>query len=245
MVIGRRPSRAGVTRVRRPMHAALGDDRGDERRRRDVERRVARREPRRHLGGVALLDRDVGLRRARRVERRRRRDDDERQPVVRCEHGEPIGADLVRGVAVRRDPVGARDDEIDVAAAHERGGRTVGDHRVRDAELLELPGGQARALEQRPRLADPDVRDATRLEGCADGAEGGSVASGREAACVAVREHARGCREQSTACAHIRRQRSTSSAWMRSARSRVGSSRIASSAQRRLTAVGRDAASVS
>ena len=60
--------------------------------------------------------------------------------------------------------------------------------------------------------------------------------------CVSTRAPAG---KSSTACSPIARQRSTSSAWMRSARSRVGSSRIASSAQRRLTAVGRDAASIS
>ena len=107
----------------------------------------------------------------RRVERRGRRDDDERQPVVRREHGEPVRADLVRGVAVRRDPVGAGDDEVDLAPRHERRGCSVGDHRVRDAELLELPGGQPAPLEERSRLVDPDVLDETRLAGGPDRAE--------------------------------------------------------------------------
>ena len=75
---------------------------------------------------------------------------------MRGEHGERIGADLVRRVAVGRDPVGAGHDDVHLAARHHRRRGRVGDHRVRDARCLELPGGQARALQERPRLVDED-----------------------------------------------------------------------------------------
>ena len=162
------------------------------------------------------------------------------------EDGEAIRADLVRDVPVPRNPIGSRDDEIHVALRHEGGGGRVRDHRVRDAELLELPRRQPAALEQRSRLVDPDVLDEARLGGGSDRADRRAVAARRKAARVAVREHAvRPRGKSSTAFAPMRRQRSTSSACIVSARSRVGSSRIASSAQRRLTAVGLEAASVS
>ena len=112
-------------------------------------------------------------------------------PVVRRRDREPVGADLVRGVAVGRDPVGAGDDAVDLAAAHQMRGRRVRDHRVRDAERLELPGGQPRALEQRPRLVDPDVREQAVLPRGAQRADRGAVAAGREPARVAVRQRAR------------------------------------------------------
>ena len=112
----------------------------------------------RDLVAGALLDRDLRAVARRRVDRRARRGDVERDAVVRRSDGEPVGADLVRGVAVGRDPVGADDDAVDPPAAHQMRGRRVGDHRVRDAERLELPRRQPRALQQRPRLVDPDVR---------------------------------------------------------------------------------------
>ena len=56
-----------------------------------------------------------------------------------------------------------------------------------------------------------------------------------------MRERARARASSAAACAAIRRQRSTSSRWIARARSADGSPCISSSAQPRLTAVGRDA----
>ena len=106
----------------------------------------------------------IGISRAasdRVIDRRARRDDVERDPVVGGEHGEAVGADLVRGVAVRGDPVGAGEDDVDLAGRHPRGGGRVGDDGVRDAGGLELPSRQARPLEQRAGLVDPDMRSAS------------------------------------------------------------------------------------
>src|SRR2546430_8993375 len=49
-----------------------------------------------HLGGIALLDRDMLPGRKRGVDRRERRGDVERHPVVPAEHRQRVRADLVR-----------------------------------------------------------------------------------------------------------------------------------------------------
>src|SRR5215210_5737618 len=56
---------------------------------------------------------------------------------------------------------------------------------------LELPGGQAAPLEERPRLVDEDPLDEAAGEGGAERSDGGPVTAGREAARVAVRERRR------------------------------------------------------
>ena len=72
--------------------------------------------------------------------------DVEGDAVLMGEHGEGVGANLVGGVAVGGDAVGAGDDARDVALAHQHAGGGVGDERGRYAQLLKLPGGEARAL---------------------------------------------------------------------------------------------------
>ena len=109
--------------------------------------------------------------------------------VVR-EHRESVRADLVGGVAVRGDAVGAGDHAVDLTARHQRGSGRVDDHRMRDARLLELPRGQARTLEQRARLVDPDVIEQATLVRCDERADGAAVSARREAACVAMRQRA-------------------------------------------------------
>ena len=92
---------------------------------------------------------------------------------------------------LRGDPVGAGDDQVDLAARHQRRGGRVDDHRVRDPGLLELPGGEAGALEQRARLVDEHPLEQPALPGGAERADRGAVAAGGEAARVAVRQRAR------------------------------------------------------
>ena len=67
--------------------------------------------------GVALLDRDVIAVGRGEIDRRERRGDVERHVVRVRHHRHRVRADLVGDVAVRRDPVGADDDEVDVASA--------------------------------------------------------------------------------------------------------------------------------
>jgi len=106
----------------------------------------------------------------------------------------------VAEVAVRNSPKGKlvvvhvgshrTADAVDLARGHERGGRRVGDHGVRDARGLELPRGEARTLQQRPRLVDPDALEQSALPGRAQRPERTAVTAGREAAGVAVRQRA-------------------------------------------------------
>ena len=107
------------------------------------------------------------------------------------EHGDRIGADLVRDVAVRRGPVGADDDAVDRARLHEMPDHVVGEERRRDVVLLQLPRRQPRPLEKRPRLAAEDVDPLVGFDRGADHAERRAVAGGGERARVAVGEDGR------------------------------------------------------
>ena len=55
------------------------------------------------------------------------------------EHGQRVGADLVRDVAVGGDAVGADDHEVDLARGHQRRGGAVGDQRRVDPEPIAAP----------------------------------------------------------------------------------------------------------
>ena len=153
---------------RRAVHAGLGHDRRDVGGGRDVEggirdrrcpRARAPRPPR--LATSSAARSSIGISRAARdrvVDRRGGRDDVAGHAVRAREHRERVRADLVGGVAVVRDAVGAEHDGVDEPAREQLPGGDVGDQRVRDAVLGQLPGGQAGSLQQRARLVDPDVQ---------------------------------------------------------------------------------------
>ena len=73
-------------------------------------------------------------------------------PCSLREHGHRVGADLVGDVAVGGDAIGADDDEVDLA------GRMIAPAMlsvitvVSMPSLHQLPRGQPRALQKRPRL---------------------------------------------------------------------------------------------
>ena len=173
---------------------------------------------------VPVLDRDVGPVGRLGIDGRGRSDDVERHLVVARGERERIRADLVRGVAVRGYPVGAGEARSRPRRQPSATRRArVGDHRERNAERLELPRGQPRALEQRPRLADPDVLD----EALAPRRHGSRRARSRtrrsrDRPCCSASGRASPARRASAACAAMRRQRSTSSSWIARARSGVG-----------------------
>ena len=146
--------------------------------------------------------------------------------------------------------------------AHERARHAVGDDRRVDAVAHELPRGQARALQERPRLVGEHGDALALLDRGADHAERRAVARRRERAGVAVREDAR-----RRPARPRRRSRPSPGSWRRLRR---GSPRLAlepardllgrlprlrrrrrttrfirSIAQNRLTAVGRVAAIMS
>ena len=174
-----------AARVRRPADPLLRHDRRDVAGGRDVEGGVPRADagagrwhaprttgPRRR----ALLDRDRCAVRAGEVDGRRRRGDVERDAVLLREHGERVRPDLVRHVAVGRDPVGADDDRLDLAAGEEVAAHPVGDQLDRDPVARELPRGQPRSLEERPGLGGEHPDRLSGLDGGADDTEGGAVA---------------------------------------------------------------------
>src|SRR5437016_4763173 len=182
-------------RERLAREAALGHDRGDELAGRHVEGRIrdahaTRRdlpvEDVRHLARRALLDRDALAARALEVDRGERGSDVERDRVAVREHREPIGADLVRDVAVRRGAIGANDHAAHATALHHVPRHVVGDDGDRDVVLLELPCREPRALKERTRLARDHLDALPVLDGGADDAEGRAVAGGGERARVAV-----------------------------------------------------------
>ena len=201
----------------------------------------------RHLVGIALLDLDVGAGRGREIDRRRGRGDVERDLVLARRDREPVGADLVRDVAVRGDAIGADDHEVDQSPAHQRRGRAVGDERRVDAEPVALPHREPRALQQRSRLVDPQPRPAAGFERGAHDAERGAVADARERAGVAVRQHRAADRNERGAvradragCGARRRPRSPARASSAASRPpRSYASRPCATPHARLTAVGR------
>ena len=156
------------------------------------------------------------------------------------EHGQTVRPDLVRGVTVRRDTVGAGKDDVHQATCHERRGRAVCDHRERDAEPFELPCREPRTLIR--AAASPSPRHARRasLATEPDRAERRPVS--------ARRQRARCCNGSARACPAAagswRARPCARSAPLlprgspSRARGRIISHR--SSAHARLTAVGRD-----
>ena len=141
------------------------------------------------LGAVALLDRDVGSRGDAGVEGRERRGDVERHavprarapPRCRCRSCSPRRRCRRCG---RRPPRRRSTIPRDIRAPTL--GRST--RRCGMPSAAELPGGQSRALEQRPRLVHPDRSTFPASARRADHAEGGAVAAGGERPGVAVGE---------------------------------------------------------
>ena len=77
------------------------------------------------------------------------------------EHRQRICADLVGDVAVGGDAIGADDHEVDVARAHQRRGRAVGDEGGVDAQPFQLEHREAGTLQQGTSLVDPHAGRAT------------------------------------------------------------------------------------
>ena len=159
-----------------------------------ADRRARRRDrhalQRHDLLRAAVFDLDLGAGRRLGVESRLRRDDEERHVGVSRAEREPERADLVRGVAVRGDAVGAGDDDVGGAAREQRRRGGVDDEAVGRAEPLQLPRGQARALQQRPRLEHERLFEPARLVQRLDDGERRPALDGREAAGVADRHRA-------------------------------------------------------
>ena len=107
------------------------------------------------------------------------------------EHRHRVGADFVRHVAVRRDAIGANDDEIDLSTLHHGARHVVGDDRCVDAVARQLPRGQPGALHERACLVGHHDHFLARFNGSANDAERRAVARRRQRARVAMRQHPR------------------------------------------------------
>src|ERR1700683_5014928 len=159
--LGRRlGSRAGLEEhlqtlgIGRPSHTALRDDAGHEPMRRHVKGGVPHRgpigrEPRgtqmRHLFRVAFFDWNLAAVGRPEVDGREGRRHVERHAVRLGEDRHGVRPDLVRDVAIRRDAVRADDNEVDLAALHQRPGHALGDDGRRNPVAHEFPGRQAGA----------------------------------------------------------------------------------------------------
>ena len=110
------------------------------------------------------------------------------------QHGEPVRADLVGGVAVRRDPVGAGDDEIDLVRApsgtllRRRRSPRAGCRAAR-APTPSAARPAAAAASRRPSTCC----DAARLPRSSHRADRSAVATRRQPAGVAMGEDTRAC----------------------------------------------------
>ena len=105
------------------------------------------------------------------------------------QHRQRVCANFIGDVAVGRDAIRADHDQVDFAAVHEVASHVVGDERHGHAELLELPGGQPRTLQERSGFVNVDVDTAAGFVGGAHHAQGGAVVDGGERTRVAVRQH--------------------------------------------------------
>ena len=150
----------------------------------------------RHLARIALLDRNVLAIGRGQIDRRQRRGDVERQSMRIGQERDGVGADLVGDIAVGGDAVGADDDHVDVAAAHQRTGHAFGDDRGRDVFTHELPRRQPRALQERTGLVGKHPRHLALFGSRPNHAERGAIARCGEGAGVAVRQDARVLRHQ-------------------------------------------------
>ena len=116
--------------------------------------------------------------------------DVKRDAVLLGQNSDRIGADLVGHVAVGGDAVCAHDHGLDAALTHEAGGHVVAEDGGGNAVGHQLPGGEARALQEGTGFVGEDVNLLAALDGSADHAQGCPVAAGGEGSGVAVGEHA-------------------------------------------------------
>ena len=137
-----------------------------------------------------LLDRNELALGQRGVEGRDGRGDVKGNAAIPGRQGLEIGADLVAGVAVPGDAVGADDDEVDLALLHQVSAGVVDDQRMRNALLSQFESRERGALVARPSLVDEDMDlesrglrlvDRRRRRAPVDGGQPAGVAMGEDA----------------------------------------------------------------
>ncbi len=98
------------------------------------------------------------------------------------QHRQAVGADLVGEVAVQGDPIGANEYRIDSTALHQHCRHAVGDQGAGYAGMLQFPGRQPCALQERSRFVDKDMDLLALLVSAFDHPEGGADAGSAQAA---------------------------------------------------------------
>src|SRR5918997_3990137 len=164
--------------------ADLGDDSRDEARRRDVERRVVglrvlrghtRPAQLQHLGGGPLLYRDSIPAGGPKVYRGEGRRHNERYPARPGGEREGVGAHFIHHVPVGGDAVGTRYDQIYLARGDQAASTGVYRYPMGNTHPFELPGGEARPLQQGAGLRSGHSGHQAALVGDLDDAQGRAV----------------------------------------------------------------------
>ena len=104
------------------------------------------------------------------------------------QHSQTGRADLVGDVAVAGDAVAAEEHGLHPALPHDEVGHVVADERAVHARARQLIARQARALQKRARLVDPDVQPDAALLRQIERPLRRAVARGGQRPCVAVRQ---------------------------------------------------------
>ena len=105
------------------------------------------------------------------------------------EHGNAVCADLIGGVAVGCNPVGADDHHSNAAFFHHLAYHAVANEDSVEAALLKLPGGESRSLQEWPSFVDEDLKVSALLGGGEQHGQGSSIIRRGQTAGIAVRQY--------------------------------------------------------
>src|SRR5437660_6341620 len=97
-----------------------------------------------------------------------------------------VGHDLFVHVPVTRRSIRSDHYQIDRTSLHQMPAGAIGDDRMRDTMLTELPGSEFGALTSRPGLIDPDMNRQTAIMRRIDRRQGRSVIHKRKPARVTM-----------------------------------------------------------
>ena len=110
--------------------------------------------------------------------------------VVGCHDGKAVGADLIGGIAIRRDAVCTDDDGVYFLVAHDGSGHRIGNEAARDMPFHELSRGEAAPLQERTCLIRIHALDCPTLMKDGEDAESRADACRRQCSRIAVGQDA-------------------------------------------------------
>ena len=121
--------------------------------------------------------------------------------VVGCHDGKAVGADLIGGIAIRRDAVCTDDDGVYFLVAHDGSGHRIGNEAARDMPFHELSRGEAAPLQERTCLIRIHALDRPTLMKYGEDAEGRADACRRQCSRIAVGQDAKTLSSLEKVCA--------------------------------------------